>query len=307
MRTIFLLAFLLCSSMLYSADSIPRIIPKGDTAVGVNVTLESVYLRGMAGEYVYNGCARTSQLQWLIEPAIYIGSTMHLTLFNRVIISAGYWSATNKKTGDMTDTDWNESGAQTRQSHHECIIQMADIMDISLSLKAADLPFATVLVFVGYKLQSIAIEAGNGYVVYTSSDQRIPISGRFVNYEQRFSFPYIGFAFYLPLSSGLYFTPYFSISPFVTCKVEDVHYSTGLNYYDSFTNGWYYYAGGALSLQSDRIIIRIHAGYTKIPEFRGDTYTINKFTRERTDTFKNAAATEYYSYEIGLSIGILIE
>jgi len=303
MKFFIVLLCILYSSALYSEDFIPPSDYMGEKIVSANLNMELLYTNGTMGEYVYDGDNKTSQLKWNLHPAVYIGSILYISFYDKLTFKAAYWSAINRNTGNLTDTDWSVSGIETRRSHHECDIQKADIIDTSIIIKTSDLYFAGILIHAGYKWQNTVIEADDGYVEYTGDSTRIPLEGKFVNYEQSLSLPYAGLSLYIILPVRFYFTTFFSISPFVSCEVVDTHISTGINYYDAFKNGMYYYTSAAIGYQHDRVNINIHIGYTRIPEFRGDTYSTNKFSGARTKTFRNASATEFQSFEAGFAIG----
>lgn len=299
--------FLLFTSFLYGADTIPRHSKISESAITAAVSLETLYLRGSIGEYVYSENIKKSQLTWLIQPAVYIGSTVHISFYNKITLGVGYWTAINRKTGNMTDTDWSDAGTQTRLSHHECIIQKADIIDTGITMNIADFSWANLFICLGYKWQNTAIEARDGYVEYTGDPTRLPIAGQFAQYEQRLSIPYAGISLYMNLPHGFHIIPFFFFSPLLNCKAEDIHISTGLNYYDTFKNGLYYYTGGAISYEISIVSLRIHYGYTCIPMIHGDTYTENKFSGTRTKTFRNAAGMQFHAFEIGCAIGTSME
>ncbi|WP_028578787.1 omptin family outer membrane protease [Desulfogranum japonicum] len=234
---------------------------KGNTTVKVNDLKIEVegriglgYLNGESNELVYNDDgSKLSQLIWKIDNVFMLNLGGSIKPASWIKFNADVWVALNDGDNTMDDYDWFVTGWDwTHWSHHEEVSLETGLMfDIN-----AEVPFyshqnTTFSALVGVKRDNWEWEARGGRYVYSSyylydTVGEFPAGELGITYEQTWTAPYIGVAFYSMLTnwdiSGRVI-----FSPLVDAESEDTHHMRDLFIEDDFDTSWMWAADLAIT------------------------------------------------------------
>ena len=296
------------SKTTFAMHALPEISDEKTDKIN-SFSIDTGFLYGELGEYVYNQSQKLSELVWDLKPLYYAGGAMDVHFFGRFFICSGYWSGVNKRAGEIEDTDWDPSGAISRVSVHDCLLIQARFFDLnagySIALESGHKIDHKIFFLLGYKYQQIIVEAQNGYVE-SPSDIRINVAGVFIQYEQVYKIPYIGIDWRTVFMQRLKIDVFCMYSPFVLCSATDYHVSSKMEYHDSFKGGTYISAGLLIGwIMNSAYSISISSTYSTVLEFKGDTYSVDVTTGSASDVYKNGAGANFEALEMKLGFSIL--
>lgn len=292
---------------LFSKHALPLFPSKKSEDSYGSLSTNTGFLYGSIDEYVYNRDRKLSKLEWDLKPVIFIGNVLNTKIKGNVLISTGYWMGINENAGHMEDTDWDQFGEKTHHSRHHCHRVNARFFDINIGYSIIRGLLHRISLHIGFKSQVLRLEGRNGYVDNLTLGERIPVKGRFVQYEQKYRIPYLGSSWSIRFNRRFYFNLYSVYSPYVICKAKDIHISRNIIFYDTLHGGNYFFCNIALGgTIGSRYIITLSGTFCKINRFRGDTSMVDSGTGLRSETLKNAVAVGMKSWGCELSIGLLI-
>lgn len=302
---LFTLILLYPFSGVYSLHVIPDSSNKQNED-SISVSLQTGFMYGNIGEYVYSGEDKISELDWDTKPLIYIGNVFTAELKNNISAGLGYWFSLNSRAGNISDTDYGSAGEKVHYSNHDSVISTARFFDIFAGYNF-NLPGIRLLLLAGYSFKQFVLEARNGYSEDVYSGARFYSNGIFIQYEQKYHIPYAGITMRYPFTRDLYASLSGTCSGMVFCRAEDNHISRSQVFYDNFEWGRYYSA--ALSAEwivSGRLSLAVSCGYYTVLRVRGDTYSLNKNTGSKSVIYKNGAGMSFDSTDCRIAFKYFI-
>ncbi|WP_028578788.1 omptin family outer membrane protease [Desulfogranum japonicum] len=234
---------------------------QGNTVVDVNSNVMEIegrlglgYLNGESNELVYNDDgSKLSQLVWKLDNIFMLNAGVSFKPTTWIKFNADIWVALNDGDNTMDDYDWLVTGWDyTNWSHHEDVpLEKGLMFDIN-----AEVPFYTYQntsfsALIGVKHDTWEWESYGGHYVYSTYSFRdssldFDPNDKIITYEQMWTVPYIGLAFYSVLTnwdiSGRVI-----FSPLVQGEDEDTHHLRDLLFEEDFDSSWMWAADLAIT------------------------------------------------------------
>jgi outer membrane protease len=93
----------------------------------------------------------------------------------------------------------------------------------------------------------------------------------------------------------------------VAIDTLDNHVRRGIDFYDTVRGGVYYAVGPSAHFQIGRkSVLSVSSLYMKIKEVKGNSYSVNTVTGEKSSTRENGAGTRFNAYTVLLSWTVLM-
>lgn len=288
-------------------DSCPP--PIYGSAFQMGVSVQFGIMQGLAREYAYDGDYRLSRLDWELGLMYYMGAVIGLRILESWHIAGGFWSGFSNRIGKVEDSDWlNYDGQKTNYSRHDNLLQRALFMDVNAGYTLELFEHLQIVFMFGCTERVVKMRAEDGYLEYPPGSPRVPVYGPAITYRQRFRFPYtaIGMGYRGRL---LVVSVYGYYSPLVSCEAIDNHHkrTPPLDFHDSLKNGNYHAVMGTVSLNLYSLCLSLQGLYSRIGEFRGETYSVDTSTGIKSAVSSNGAAASFEAWNMTLSVGIIVE
>jgi len=239
--------------------------------------------------YPYGKKFKLSELTWDIKDVAMAGARGSVGLGKRFRLNLEVSSALNGGSGQMVDRDWNYtdgvsafmtpdgSNWSDESRHPDTTLDKRIIVDQSLSAQAVQWGSLQVHGLVGFKSETLKWSARGGTFLYSTEDYGSrDFSGSFapgrevINYEQRFSIPYLGVA------AG-WVRPAFQVlanvrfSPAVFAQDIDNHVLRGVRFEGQFAMGTYVGVGlNATWMVAKHWSAVLGVEYQTIPQITGN-------------------------------------
>jgi outer membrane protease len=282
----------------------------GEVDLGLHADFGLSILNGMLGEYVYSNNFKLSQIDWDLRPAVCLGFNVNMLLSGLVHVNVGFMGAVNERAGSVEDSDWLDyDSTKTHYSWHYSHIDYAYFFDVNAGLSHVFSDRFSLGVYLGYSSFKISVFTMDGYTEYPPGpENRVYINGEGIDYTQVYYIPYIALSTGVMVWRKISLSVFGSIGPLTCCFARDVHLKKNVEYYDKMRNGIYYSVAGIASVSvSGNVTFTFRGEYTAIPEFRGDTYSINLFTGEQSAVSIDGAAAGLHFMAFSLSAGYALD
>lgn len=309
-----LVALVFTSTSSHALHAVPDYAWQVDPAAGHAFSIRGSIgvLNGEAGEYVYDGSHKLSELTWDLSQVIMAGLIFSSRIGERFSVNAGFWTALNDGNGEMTDYDWFIEGLDwTHYSRSDVKVESARVFDINAGFMVFERGAFRLSALAGYKHEFWEWSDEFYEYIYSSfmppfyfRDIRGSMGGvSAIDYEQTYNIPYVGLNAAGQLGHNLNWSVYFLYSPIVKAEDKDHHKLRedfgpgGVHYEETFKNIDYIAFGATAAIQvNDNLQIggQLHA--QNVPESRGDMYIV-----EAGETFKDAAGLSHDSVTVSLT------
>lgn len=149
--------------------------------------------------------------------------------------------------------------------------------------------------------------AKDGFVESPPGSTPKDVFGTGIEYEQIYKFPYVGVSLDTVLQQRLTLNLSAFYSNQVAIDTLDNHFKRGIDFYDTMRGGVYYAFGPSAHFRIGRNnAVSLSSLYMKIKEVKGDSYSVNTSTGERSSTRENGAGTRFNAYTVVLSWMVLM-
>ena len=283
------------------------------TAKNVKLGIHTKLVNVKAGEFVYIGSHKLSELIWETRNAFMLGGDASVTLIPSwgVKLNVSGSKAVHKGNSVMDDYDWLITGAPwTHWSNHpNTTLENGLILDANLSVNLYKNRSETVSLdlLAGYKRDQWKWGASGGTFIYSGLPGFRDISGTFSNipvisYEQTVSTPYVGVDFKWN-EEWLTLNLKFIGSNYASAKAVDNHWLRTLRVTDTFRKGQMY--GGDIGFtyhHSDNLTFDLNYSFQSYSENRGDASYLDTSTGIVTPLPDGAAMSlGYQTIELGMN------
>ena len=266
---------------------------------GVDLSVSTSLLSGSTRELVYADDEVLSELVWPVEGIASLALGAGVSLGGGFRLSASLDAAIPGKSGSMEDSDFMNipaSDIKTHYSRHDTRLDY--LVDVSLALsrefdtglKGLGSPYSLTLIpGIGIRYRACSWSGSDGYTQYSFVDgtgayegwsESLPkdyLSGKVIDYSQRYILAFASLAANLPIGSAWSLTAAVSASPFISCVGEDRHFLTFTNYEDRMRGGIFVEPSLTVSWQTVRDTresrLFISGIWTRFSGLRGKTLT----------------------------------
>jgi len=241
-------------------------------------------IEGQAGEYVYDGAHTLSELLWDISGVVMAGVNASWRIGTRWSLNVGAWTALNKGTGEMTDTDWRLPGVDwTDFSRSEVDIEQGLAFDINAGFRLNPHGRLALTALLGYRQDVWEWTDRAQEFIYSDEgfrDWRGHFDGiNAIDYRQSFRLPYAGLHLNSPIGSRIHWQAYAVASAFGSAEARDHHILRNLHFEESFNRLTFVALGLVAGLElTARTALELAGHLQHIPESTGDGYIVEEDT-----------------------------
>jgi len=260
----------------------------------------------MTKELVFDQGQKISEIAWEMKPIIFTGYTIYAKVHKRSALNFSYWSGLNNHLGSVEDSDF-EDGIKSSFSKHTATLERVYLADLDFRYDFLTSTPVTLTGILGYSLRQIKMGAKDGYVESPPGSARKDVFGMGIGYEQIYKFPYVGIDMDYALQQRLKLNLSTFYSNNVSIETLDNHFGRGIDFYDTMRGGVYYAVGPSAHFQIGRNnVLSVSSLYMKIKEVKGNSYSVNTSTGERSSTRENGAGISFNAYTVVLSWTVLM-
>ncbi|MBI3598721.1 MAG: omptin family outer membrane protease [Nitrospirae bacterium] len=271
-----------------------------------DISLQAGIIHGTTKELVFDQGQKISEIAWEMKPIIFTGYTVGTNLNKRVAMHFSYGSGVNDHLGYVEDSDFQD-GIKSSFSKHTATLERAYLADLDLGYDFLKRDPIIVTGILGYSLRKIKMGAKDGFVESPPGSTPKDVFGMGIEYEQIYKFPYIGIALDYALQEKLTLNLSTLYSNQVAIDTLDNHLKRGIDFYDTMRGGVYYAFGPSVNFRiGQNSVLSVSSLYMKINEIKGDSYSVNTTTGERSSTRENGAGTSFNAYTVILSWTVLM-
>ena len=245
---------------------------------------------GMAKEFALNSGFAISELDWAIQPLVFVQNTLDLRALGGLHASVAVRTGLPMYSGQMTDSDWlnyqaNGDTSKTNFSQSDCFTERAVLVDVAAGWEFPVGAGFSVEPFLAFGYMSWEWSARDGYTQYPAgfplssapyapwspSQTKDPVYGTGILYSQTWLIPAAGVRFGFRLGDAWHVSLAVSASPYVFCLDQDDHIFNNVEYTDSMGGGWMVEPELTAEVQlTERVLLSAGASYRHITRVIGD-------------------------------------
>lgn len=255
-------------------------------------------LSGVAGEYVYSGGNKISDLQWDTKPLYFLEFENGISLKDYGSLLLRYRYGIGGESGEMTDfdPDYPIPGTDTL-SRHDAVTLYYHEAEIEIFVSFIEESSWRLSGGISYLLLALQIDGRDGYKM-ENDVQTGTFEGSVIRYTQIYQI--------LPFMMSISFQPWeklrlsgiFAYTPLVFCNSTDIHYLTDTQYNDSIVFGHYLYGSLIIDLGiTEYLILSLGGDMRWVPPVKGDTTSIDFSTGTVLSKSRNTAGVSLYQMD----------
>jgi len=270
------------------------------------ISIQTGVIHGATKEMVFDQGQKISEIAWDMKPIIVTGYAISARPHKRVATHFSYWSGVNNHIGSVEDSDFKD-GIKLSFSKHTATLERAYLADFYIGYDFLKSDPVALTGIVGYSLRRIKMGAKDGYVESPPGSTPKDIFGMGIAYEQIYKFPYIGIAFDYVLQKKLTLNLSTFYSNHVAIDTLDNHFRRGIDFYDIVRGGVYYALGPSVHFRiGENNVLSASSLYMNVKEVRGNSYSVDTSTGEKSSIRENGAGTRFDAYTVVLSWTVLM-
>jgi outer membrane protease len=271
-----------------------------DALSSLRIVIQTGLMNVRVKELVFDQDRKISEIDWKLRTVFSPGVVLGFQLNERWDLRLGYKLSANQGSGDVTDSDFDRvAGEKTKFSKHQPQLIVANHTDFKVGYTFIRNQPATLTGILGYSLRRTKMVARNGFVEDPPGAPHKEVYGTGIAYDQIYQIPYTGIAFYYMPSQKLAWGISTLYSQWVGINTLDNHFKRNLDFYDKIKGGTYYAVKPSVHWQTGRnSILSLSLEYTKLKEEKGDSYSFDTSTGEKSPTRENGAGVSFDTYDV---------
>jgi outer membrane protease len=260
-------------------------------------------MNGRIKELVFDQNKKISEIDWKLKTIFSPRFAVEAQLNERWNLHLGYEYSTNQGSGEVTDSDFNQStGEKTKFSKHKSRLEAANYTDFNVRYTFIRKQPVTLTGILGYGLRRIKVVTQDGFVEDPVGTTPREVYGIGIAYDQIYQIPYMGMIFYHATNPKLTWSVSTVYSNWVNINTLDNHFKRNLDFYDKMKGGVYYAVTPSMHWQVNRKnAVSLSFQYIKLNEVRGESYSFDTSTGEKSPTRENGAGIRFDAYDVVIS------